>query len=113
MRTPTAAESPARPAGALQWAQLFRVVHLLPGRMRLRFKALKGRPSIAAELRQHLGAVPGISHVDVNPLTGSLLLHYDPHAITTPAFLDALSGPLEELLPGLDVRRLLTRAGLR
>jgi hypothetical protein len=60
-----------------------------------------------------LSPLPGIDVVEVDAATGACLLVYDPHTVTTPAFLDALSGPLEELLPGLNVRQLMTRAGLR
>lgn len=187
MHKPIRPRAVSRPVAALEWAQLLRVVHLLPGRVRLRFKALKGRPSTAAELQHHLGALKGISRVEVNPQTGSVLLHYDPltlrspaflialsqalgkvfpgqfapgrlrlvveqlagnarfarkvaehlspipgieavevdpstgacllvydpHTVTTPRFMDAISGPLQELLPGLDLRDLMARAGLR
>lgn len=89
-----------KPAGVLQWAELFRVLHILPGRMRLRFKALKGRPDTASSLQSHLGALEGISRAEVNPVTGSLLLHYDPRILSSPAFLDAFSEAMGRAFPG-------------
>lgn len=93
-------KSRATPAGALQWAELFRVVHILPGRMRLRFKSLKGRRDTAGALESHLGAVEGISRVEINALTGSVLLHYDPRNLSSPKFLDAFSEALGKAFPG-------------
>lgn len=86
--------------GALQWAQLLRAAHILPGRLRLRFKALKGEPVKAAKLQQHLGDVDGISRIEVKAATGSLLLHYDPHLLESPAFLNAISEALGHAFPG-------------
>ena len=40
-------------------------------------KALKGQDRLADELRQALASVPGVSQVEVNPLTSSVLIHYD------------------------------------
>lgn len=88
------------PAGTLQWAELLRVVNILPGRMRLRFKALRGCPDTAGALQSHLGAVEGISRVEISPLTGSLLLHYDPRALSSPDFLDAFSEAMGKAFPG-------------
>jgi len=84
----------------LQWAELFRVVHIIPGRMRLRFKSLKGRPDTAKALQSHLGAVDGISRVEVNAITGSLLLNYDPRFLSSPDFLDAFSEAMGKAFPG-------------
>jgi hypothetical protein len=99
-KTRRAVGAEGRAAGALQWAQLFRVVHILPGRLRLRFRSLKGRPAVAATLESHLGDVEGISRVEVNPLTGSLLLQFDPRRLRSPELLHALSAALGKAFPG-------------
>ena len=44
--------------------------------------------------------------------SGCLLL-YDPKIVTSPGFRDALPRPLAMLVPELDVRKLLSRLGLR
>jgi hypothetical protein len=103
-----------RGAGALRWAGLLRSVHILPGRLRLRVKALKGRRHAAGALESHLGAVEGISRVEVSAITGSLLLHFDPRRLSSPAFLDACAEAMGKAFPGhfapgrlrLTVRRL-------
>ena len=78
---------------------MIRIVHLLPGRLRLRLDALKGRPELAKRLREHLASVSGIHDLQVNPRTGSVLLLYRPHALRSADFLDALSHALGKLFP--------------
>ncbi len=71
----------------------------MPGRLRLKLQALKGRPEIATQLHSHLTEVAGISRVDTNTLTGSVLLLYEPHALRSPDFLDSFSSALGKLFP--------------
>ena len=98
-RRPTS-RATASVGGALQWAQMFRTAHILPGRLRLRFKSLKGDSVKAATLQQQLSEVAGISRAEVNAATGSLLLHYDHHLLESPAFLNAISEALGQAFPG-------------
>ena len=99
-RSNNARKAPSRQAiGVVQWAQLFRIAHILPGRVRLRFKALKGCATTADNLQSHLGSVEGIRRVEINPLTGSLLLGYDPCSLRSPQFLDAFSEALGRVFP--------------
>lgn len=78
---------------------MIKIVHLMPGRLRLKLQALKGRPEIATQLHSHLTDVAGISRVDTNTLTGSLLLLYEPHALRSPDFLVSFSSALGKLFP--------------
>ncbi len=78
---------------------MIKIVHLMPGRMRLKLQALKGRPEIATQLHSHLTEVAGISRVDTNTLTGSLLLLYEPRALRSPDFLVSFSSALGKLFP--------------
>ena len=78
---------------------MIKIVHLMPGRMRLKLQVLKGRPEIATQLHSHLTEVAGISRVDTNTLTGSVLLLYEPRALRSPDFLDAFSSALGKLFP--------------
>lgn len=55
-----------------------RVVHFTPGRLRVRMARLKDNPALAQQMQTLLADVDGVDDVKVNPLTGSLLLHYDP-----------------------------------
>jgi hypothetical protein len=53
------------------------IVSFSPGRVRLRFKELKDR-AFAALVCGRVKETPGITRAEVNPLTGSLLIEYDP-----------------------------------
>jgi copper chaperone CopZ len=52
------------------------VVHATPGRVRLRAHNIKGKPQRAEEVERRLSAVPGVKHVEANPTTGSITVHY-------------------------------------
>jgi Heavy metal associated domain 2 len=54
------------------------VHHHLPGRVRLRIPAVKGEEQELRELSSAIARVPGISQVEYNPLTASILIQYSP-----------------------------------
>jgi len=54
------------------------VVHFLPGRVRVKLPGLKGSTALAREVQHTLVAIDGIQHVEVSPITGSVLVLYDP-----------------------------------
>jgi hypothetical protein len=54
------------------------VVHHIRGRMRLKVKTAKNRPHALEQIRTALSEVSGVSSASANPLTGSILLHYQP-----------------------------------
>ena len=58
------------------------VVSFTPGRIRLRFKELKEN-SAAQNVKTRLGEVPGITRTDINTVTGSILIVYDPTILPT------------------------------
>jgi hypothetical protein len=51
-------------------------VHHMPGRTRLRVRARRGDRAFFADVGARLRRLPGVSRVDVNPTTGSLLIHH-------------------------------------
>ena len=53
------------------------VRHHLPGRLRLKVPAAKGDPAWFQHLQRTLLGLPGLTQVEINPITGSVLLHYD------------------------------------
>jgi cation transport ATPase len=57
-----------------------RYVHHTPGRIRVRAEALKRNSACATSMAAWLGSVSGVERVQVNPLTGSVLIHYRPDA---------------------------------
>jgi Heavy metal associated domain 2 len=53
------------------------VEHQVPGRIRMKVKAAKGDPELLQQIGDAFSVIPGIDRVTVNPLTGSVVLHYD------------------------------------
>lgn len=82
------------------------VVHALPGRLRLKVPQVKGDAAFARRVEERLRLVPALREVTAVPLTGSVVVMYDPEAITAPASLLALSEAVTELFPGLDLTQL-------
>jgi hypothetical protein len=52
-------------------------VHVLPGRLRVKLTAIKRAPAVAKKLEEQLLLEPGVAEVVANPVTGSVLVHYD------------------------------------
>ncbi|MGQ9680945.1 MAG: HMA2 domain-containing protein [Anaerolineae bacterium] len=52
-------------------------LHVIEGRMRVHVPGVKDRPRVAVEVERYLGAVPGVSEVRANPVTGNVLVRYD------------------------------------
>ncbi len=61
-------------------------VHHVPGRLRLRLGVIKRNAAAAAQACAILGSLPGVERVSANPVTGSVLIHYNP-GVTAPARL--------------------------
>jgi Ca2+-transporting ATPase len=61
------------------------VSRAVPGRARLRVPAVRGKPILAARLADRLGADRGVREVRASPLTGSLLVFFDPGRLDTRA----------------------------
>jgi hypothetical protein len=80
-----------------------RVVHATPGRVRLKVAQVRRNPALASEIQTRLATVHGISQVEVNPLTGSVLLLYEVQGNASPDSLRALAEPLAALFPGFDL----------
>jgi hypothetical protein len=57
-------------------------LHAVPGRLRIRIPNLKASTRLAAALESELERVEGIRSVEANPVTGNVLIVYDP---TSPA----------------------------
>lgn len=56
-------------------------VHALHGRLRIKLPELKGNPMRAQEIENQFNLMTGMQQVSANPVTGSLLLIYDPHLL--------------------------------
>ena len=63
------------------------VTHFLPGRLRVKSGKVKNNLPFAREVERTLTGLQGVRGVEANPITGSVLLLYDPQA---PEALSAL-----------------------
>lgn len=54
-----------------------RVVHHVPGRVRLKVPHVKGSRSLSKRIEDIAGAVPGVHSVEASPITGSVVVRYD------------------------------------
>lgn len=83
-----------------------KLVHAIRGRVRVKISQLRDNPEFAREICQRLSGVRGIRRIEANPLTGSLLVLYDPEEMTSLESLFALSEIVTPLFPGLDMAQL-------
>src|SRR5215469_7643311 len=61
--------------------QAIQIIHILPGRVRVRLPRLKGNASLAGEVERTLTALAGVHHVETSTTTGSVLVLYEPHIL--------------------------------
>ncbi len=61
-----------------------------PGRVRLRVHHPHRHPELLNSVREQLEKTPGVDQVEVNPHSGSVLVHYDHHASSMNDILGAL-----------------------
>ncbi len=60
-------------------------VHHIPGRLRVRSAAVKKNEAKAGAVKALLADAPGVRSSEVNTLTGSIVVHYDPALTSGPA----------------------------
>lgn len=53
------------------------IAHQIPGRIRMKVSSAKDNPELLEQIKQTFSVIPGIEQVTVNPVTGSVVLHYD------------------------------------
>jgi hypothetical protein len=74
----------AAPGGAgTQLARMIRgapVVHHLPGRLRVRLPRAQRTAQLLQQLRGFVEGLGGVRQVEINPVTGSLLVYYEPES---------------------------------
>jgi hypothetical protein len=75
------------------------ILHAIEGRLRIRVSAMKAE-SVGRTYAERLRCMSGISDVQVNPLTGSMIIRYDPAIIGRAALLQQIGA-----LFGAPVRR--------
>jgi len=65
-------------------------IHRSLGRLRVRSLKLKRDPTRALDTNSRLIALQGVHSVELNPLTGSLLIHFDPNESTSETLVQAV-----------------------
>ncbi|MFP4348481.1 MAG: HMA2 domain-containing protein [Thermodesulfobacteriota bacterium] len=65
-------------------------IHNVPGRLRVKIPGLKGDPKRGRKAAELIEAMDGIDTVKVTPLTGSVIVYYDPDTAIPSRILDAL-----------------------
>ena len=53
------------------------VIHHIPGRMRVKLPQAKGNHQLLLQIQQSISPLSGVKQVEINPATGSVLVHYD------------------------------------
>jgi copper chaperone CopZ len=76
-------------------------IHALEGRLRIKIPEVKGAPWKAGEVERHLKLLTGMEDVSANPVTGNVLILYDPRLVNQEEIISALKelGYLEEASP--------------
>ena len=91
-----------------------RVVHAIPGRIRLKIQKLKNDPAAAKEVAARLRRLPGIDRVEASPVTGSVVVSYDTGASVSDEITPGLSEAFgSTLFPGIDPTELQRQLTLR
>jgi copper chaperone CopZ len=62
----------------------------LEGRLRVKSASVKGSPPKAQEVETHFRGYEGITEVVANPVTGSILFHYDSRRVDQNEILERL-----------------------
>lgn len=65
-------------------------MHLTPGRLRLRLLERRGDEAFARQVEQALAPLPGVTQVRANPVTGSVLVLFDPQQLDAQQILAEL-----------------------
>jgi hypothetical protein len=53
------------------------IAHRTAGRVRMKISGAKGNPDVLREVAENFRIIPGIEQIAINPVTGSIILHYD------------------------------------
>ena len=86
-----------------------KVVHAIPGRIRLKVSELKDNPTLAVAVQDRLSSVSAVDWVETNPVTGSVLVVYDVDEVASFDSVHTLSEVLTPLFPNLDVGQIQAR----
>lgn len=54
-----------------------KIIHQVPGRIRMKIPSAKGNEAQLQSYKDVLSVIPGVEDIEVNPVTGSIILKYD------------------------------------
>jgi hypothetical protein len=80
-----------------------RVIHAIPGRIRLKIAKVRDNPALALEVEEHLARIPGVERVEANPATGSVLVVFADRPETSEDSIRMLSDTWPATLTPLDL----------
>jgi copper chaperone CopZ len=83
-----------------------KIMHFFPGRVRLKVDKVKNNAAFANKVKTELSNTLCITEVEINTLTGSVLIKYDKCAIKDTKNSDHLLAALKKLFPDLDAEKL-------
>ncbi|MBS3908500.1 MAG: hypothetical protein KGZ93_02525 [Actinobacteria bacterium] len=75
----------------------FKVIHHIPGRIRVEVPSAKGLTRKDLESLAHIKLPPSIKNMRVNPLNRNLIIEYDPKSIDILAYLRVMASSDEIL----------------
>jgi hypothetical protein len=84
-----------------------RVLHAIPGRIRLKLDQVRGNPELAWEVEEHLSRMPGVRSVEANPVTGSVLILFAERQATSEESIRSLATRWPTALGALDAGALM------
>jgi len=79
-----------------------KVVHVSRGRVRVKIPRAKNNPAVTHAIHERLAAAPGISHVETNLLTGSVLILFEAAEVALEDVMPGVAEALGAVLPGLE-----------
>jgi hypothetical protein len=83
------------------------IAHQSAGRVRMKIAAAKGDPELLQKIGETFGVIPGIEHVSVNPVTGSIVLHYDTQSrLVNDKLVRSLMAQSHASMPGSEIDEL-------
>ena len=95
----------------------YRIVHRLPGRLRLHIPILEKLPRRCYPLSDHtvelITLQSGLTDAKIDPVTGNVLLYYNPQQIDEPEIINWLKTLVEAFLTSETPSKLKTEADVR
>ena len=78
-------------------SQKFVLCHLIPSRLRVKVEDIRHEEKAAAALEHWLATQVGVQGVTANPVTGSVILHYDSGVTPVQSIFDLLEEGVTKL----------------